>query len=98
MICDMKRLILLLAIASPAFADPQSCLIVKHASTAHQFFVSGANWQYVAGDFPAGMKWKSNITDRNIRKIKRLGGKVVIVPNTYTSTDLEEAKKSCSEK
>ena len=86
---------LLLASTAALAADPSSCLIVKHASTAHQAFVSGANWQYVAGEFPKGMKWKSNITDRNIRKIKESGGQVVIVPETYSIADLEEAKKSC---
>ena len=97
MICGMKAALLILLFASPVFADPQACVIVKHASSARQFFVSGANWQYVAGDFPKGMKWKSNITDRNVRKIKELGGKVVIVPEKYNSADLEEAKKTCSE-
>lgn len=71
------------------------CLIVKHASTSSQAFVSGANWRYVAGDFPKEMKWKSNITDRNIRKIKELGGRVVIVPTDYHAADLEDARKQC---
>jgi hypothetical protein len=70
---------------------------LKHASTARQFFVSGANWQYVAGEFPKGMKWKSNITDRSIRKIKELGGRVVIVPQNYSQADLEQARKECTE-
>ena len=74
-----------------------TCVIVKHASTAHQMFVSGANWQFVSGDFPAGMKWKSNIPDRTIRKIKEMGGRVVIVAQTYTSADLDAAKKRCSD-
>lgn len=75
---------------------PQSCLIVKHASTARQFFVSGANWQYVAGDFPPDMKWKSNITDRNIRKIREKGGKVIVIQPNYSMADLEQAKTACS--
>jgi hypothetical protein len=57
--------------------------------------VSAANWQYVEGDFPKEMKWKSNITDRNVRKIKESGGKVVIVPTTYTPADLEDARRQC---
>ena len=89
-------LLLMLLLSLPAFcADNPSCLIVKHASTARQFFVSGANWQYVEGDFPKGMKWKSNITDRNIRKIKEQGGRVVIVPQDYKTVDLEDARKQC---
>lgn len=87
----------LLLFAAPSFAgDPSPCLIVKHASTSSQALVSGANWRYVAGDFPKGMKWKSNITDRNIRKIKEQGGRVVIVPTDYHEADLEDARKQCA--
>jgi hypothetical protein len=42
------------------------------------------------------MKWKSNITDRNIRKVKELGGKVVVVNQNYSSADLEDARKQCA--
>ena len=42
------------------------------------------------------MKWKSNITDRNIRKIKEEGGRVVVVPNDYHAADLEDARKQCA--
>jgi hypothetical protein len=41
------------------------------------------------------MKWKSNLTDRNIRQLKQKGGKVVIVPEKYSSIDLEDARKQC---
>ena len=71
------------------------CLIVKHTSVAHQMFVRGNNWQYVAGEFPQGMKWKSNITDGLIRKVKEKGGRVVIVPTNYSATDLDHAKAEC---
>lgn len=93
----MKALALVLGIlcfASLVAAQP-TCLVVKHASTAHQFFVSGANWQYVAGDFPEGMKWKSNITDGTIRKVKKMGGKVAIIRSDYTSDDLAQTLKGC---
>jgi hypothetical protein len=79
-----------------ASAVDQPCVILKHASTARQAFVSGANWQYVSGDFPAPMKFKSNVTDRNVRKIKELNGKVVIVPENYSQVDLEDARKQCA--
>lgn len=82
---------------STCYAEPQTCLIVKHASTAHQFMVSTASWQYVAGDFPKGMKWKSNIPDRDIRKIKNVGGKVVTLQPNYTADELAQAQKACRE-
>jgi len=87
----MKFIILLLAISAHA----ETCVIVKHASTSSQMWVSGANWRYVEGEFPPGEKWKSNITDRQIRKIKEKGGKVVVVPEKYTAADLEDARKQC---
>jgi hypothetical protein len=84
------------ALASDLASDLPSCLIVKHASTSRQFFVSGANWQYVAGEFPKDMKWKSNVTDRDIRKIKAKGGRVIVVKPDYGVTDLEAAKRECA--
>ena len=92
----MRYLLLLLSLAVSGHAVDHSCLIVKHATTSDQFWVSGANWRYVAGDFPADMKWKSNISDRNVRQIKEKGGKVVIVPEKYSTTDLEDARKQCA--
>lgn len=76
-------------------ADSTPCLVIRHASAAQQFLVSGANWRYVEGDFPKGMKWKSNITDRTVRKVKELGGRVITVPNAYTPADLDDARKQC---
>jgi len=90
----MRLLIAVLFATSCYAAD--TCLIVKHASTSDQVWVSGANWRYVEGDFPKGEKWKSNITDRGIRKIKEKGGKVVVVPAKYSTSDLEDARKQCA--
>jgi hypothetical protein len=93
----IKPILLVLVLAASALAeDLPTCLIVRHASAAHQFLVSGANWQYVEGDFPKGMKWKSNITDRTVRKVKEMGGRVVTVPTNYTTADLEDARKQCA--
>jgi hypothetical protein len=94
----MLRLLLMpILFASSDLAADQACVILKHASTSRQIFVSGANWQYVAGDFPSGLSWKSNVTDRYVRKIKEKGGKVVIVPQNYSAADLEDARKQCAE-
>ena len=75
--------------------DQPTCLIVKHTSVAHQVLVNWNNWQYVAGDFPKGMKWKSNLTDRNIRQIKEHGGHVAIVPQNYTADDVQKVFATC---
>ena len=92
-------LLVLFAVFASAQDQPRhpSCLIIKHASVSRQMWVSGANWQYVAGDFPAGMKWKSNVTDRTVRKVKKLGAKVVTVGQDYSVAELEAAKKECTE-
>jgi hypothetical protein len=90
----MKFLIAVLFVTSCYAAD--TCLIVKHATASEQAWVSGANWRYVEGDFPKGEKWKSNITDRGVRKIKEKGGKVVTVPAKYSTADLEDARKQCA--
>lgn len=93
----MRLLILLLVLsAAVAFgADAPTCLIIRHASTSHQAFVSGASWQYVEGDFPKGMKFRSNIRDNAVRKVKELGGLVFTVPTIYTPADLEDARNQC---
>src|SRR5579859_4688237 len=93
----MKALFVALVLSAVALAeDSSTCLIIRHASTARQAFVSGANWQYVEGHFPKGMKWKSNITDRTVRKVWAAGGRVVTIPNVYTPADLEDAPKQCA--
>jgi hypothetical protein len=94
----MRLLSLILCLAATAQAAADSCLILKHATTSEQFWVSGANWRYIEGDFPAPMKWKSNVRDRDIRKIKELGGKVVIVPDKASLEQLEDARKQCAAK
>jgi len=93
----MRYLLSLVLCGRLLFAADQTCVILKHASTSDQVWVSGANWRYVSGDFPSGMKWKSNVTDRYVRQIKEKGGKVVIVPEKYSTADLEDARKQCAQ-
>lgn len=92
----MKLILAVLLLCSCCYAE--TCLIIKHASVSRQMWVSGANWQYVAGDFPQGLNFHGNITDRYIRKIKQRGGKVVTVPEKHTVADLEQAKAECAKK
>lgn len=92
----MKLLVLIFGLSIAAFAgEPPTCLIIRHASTSHQAFVSGASWQYVEGDFPKGIKFRSNIRDNAVRKVKELGGLVFTVPTIYTPADLEDARNQC---
>jgi hypothetical protein len=70
------------------------CLIVKHAG-GFSAFANNANWEYVAGDFPKGMKWKGHITDRGIRQIKEKGGRVVVIEPK--AENLAQAQKRCTD-
>lgn len=96
----MRYAIALVFLSTLALAEqPQpTCLIIKHASAARQAFVSYANWQYVAGDFPPGMKWKGNVGDKDVRKVKERGGKVITLSQNYSLAELESAKQECSGK
>jgi hypothetical protein len=51
--------------------------------------------EYVWGEFPEGMKFKSGLKDGDVRKIREKGGRVIVLPQPYTHDDLEAAKKSC---
>jgi len=82
--------------ASSGQVEVPSCLIVKHAG-GFSAFANNANWEYVAGDFPKGMRWKGHITDRGIRKIKAKGGRVVVVGAGYKTEDLAQAQKACAD-
>jgi hypothetical protein len=93
----MRYLVLFLFVVPAFAAEESSCLIVKHADTSREISASGASWQYVAGKFQKSMKGKSNITDDYIRKIKAAGGKVVIIPQSYSAPDLEHARTECEE-
>jgi hypothetical protein len=82
--------------ASPDRVEASSCLVVKHAG-GFSAFANNANWEYVAGDFPNGMKWKGHLTYRNIRQIKAKGGQVEIVGDGYTDNDIAQAEKRCAD-
>jgi uncharacterized protein YjlB len=92
----VKRALLLFLLSSIGFAADQPCVIVKPASTAYRTLVSNKSFQFVEGDYPAGMKWKSNVSDGDVRKIHEKGGKVVILPQHYAVADLEDARKQCA--
>jgi hypothetical protein len=82
--------------SSSGQVEAPSCLVVKHAG-GFSAFANNANWEYVAGDFPKGMKWKGHLTDRNIRQIKAKGGQVEVVGNGYTAEDIAQAQKRCAD-
>lgn len=81
-----------------SFAIDQPCVILKFHQ--HQFgdnmWTMHAPYDYVAGEFPKGVEFRSTLGDKQIRKIKDRGGKVVILPRAYGLPDLEDARKQCA--
>jgi hypothetical protein len=80
----------------------RQCLILKRMGPADQitshmysFGLRGKQFQYVEGDFPAGVKFHGRLTDHDVRSIQSHGGKVVIMEPKYSADDLREAKQSC---
>jgi hypothetical protein len=78
----------------PSQVEVPPCLIVKHAG-GFSAFANNANWEYIAGDFPKGFKWRVHLTDRNLRKVKELGGRIVILEPK--AEDLAHAQKRCTD-
>jgi hypothetical protein len=52
-------------------------------------------FNYVEGDFPNGVKFRSELNDSNIREIQEKGGHVVVMKADYALPDLEDARHSC---
>jgi hypothetical protein len=48
-----------------------------------------------SGDYPAGFKWRSELTDGDVRELQKKGGKIVIMRPDYQVSDLEDARKQC---
>lgn len=81
--------------ASPA----PSCVIVKHH--VHKFGENMSRlhphrpFDYVEGAYPPGFKWRSELSDGDVREPQKKGGKIVILNSDYTLADLEDARKQC---
>ncbi|MGO9647611.1 MAG: hypothetical protein ACLPOO_06120 [Terriglobales bacterium] len=93
----MRYLLCLFVVAIPCFAGDSPCVILKfhHHQLGDNFWTMHAPYDYVEGDFPKGMKFRSAIGDKQIQAIKDKGGKVVIVPREYGLPDLQDARKQC---
>ena len=80
-------------------AQVQSCVIVKRH--VHKFgentsrFHPHRPFDYVEGDYPAGFKWRSELSDGDVRELQKKGGKIVIMSPDYQVSDLEDVRKQC---
>jgi hypothetical protein len=52
---------------------------------------------YLAGEYPAGIPFRTSIKDKDVDKIKAKGGRVIVLDPHYTHDDLENAKKQCQQ-
>lgn len=95
----MKALALLLMAlcAGPLIAQEskqKSCVILKRSSAADHA-ITGIEFYYVEGRYPAGYKFRTNLRGRHARKLEQMGGKMVILESKYAADELSQARKSC---
>jgi hypothetical protein len=80
-------------------AVSQPCVIV--ARHVHKFGENMSRmhahrpFDYVEGNYPSGFKWRSELGDGDVRDLQQKGGKMVVLPPDYQSSDLEDARKQC---
>jgi hypothetical protein len=97
----MKPLVVLL-LSSLALAADQPCVVLAPAEPPQGI----ATWSqagrqqrhamlYLAGEYPAGIPFRSQIKDKDVDKIRAKGGRVLILDPHYTHDDLEKARKEC---
>jgi len=80
------------------------CVILKRMGPAdeitshlYSFGIRGKQFQYVEGDFPAGVKFHGRLTDNDVRNIKTHNGNVAILEPGYTADNLKAARESCKQ-
>jgi len=80
-------------------AQSQPCVIVKRH--VHKFGENMSRlhphrpFDYVEGDYPSGFKWRSELSDGDVRELQQKGGKIVVTRADYEVSDLEDARKQC---
>ena len=85
-----------------AFASAETCVVLAPAPLPTGI----ATWSragqaqrhamlYLAGEYPKGMPFRTQIKDKDVEKIRAKGGRVVVLDRNYTREDLEKAKGDC---
>jgi len=89
----------LLLLASSAYgADgPKPCLILSQPHAWGWTYNSTRRMHYVAGEFPKGIKFRNNLSDKDVREIEAAGTKVIVLQPKYTMDDVEKARAQCSQ-
>ena len=85
--------------ADVSVTQGQPCVIVKRH--VHKFGENMSRlhahrpFDYVEGDYPPGFKWRSELSDSDVRELQQKGGKMVVMRPDYEASDLEDARKQC---
>jgi hypothetical protein len=80
-------------------AQNQPCVIVKRH--VHKFGENMSRFHphrpldYVEGEYPQGFKWRSELSDGDVRELQQKGGRIVVMRADYEVSDLEDARKQC---
>jgi hypothetical protein len=80
-------------------AQSQPCAIV--ARHVHKFGENMSRlhphrpFDYVEGAYPSGFKWRSELSDGDVRELQQKGERIVILKPDYQASDLEDARKQC---
>jgi|SRR5579859_2701428 len=99
----MKPLLIALLLVGSAFAADHPCLILAPVPSP----TGMATWSragnaarhamiYLAGEYPSGFPFRSQIKDKDVDKIKGMGAQVIILDSQYTRADLDTAKGQCT--
>jgi len=104
----MKAVALLSLLFLPSFAagqakpdspPTQSCVIVKRHVYKFGENMSRVHphrpFDYVEGDYPPGFKWRSELSDGDVRELQKKGGKIIVLKADYELADLEDARRQC---
>lgn len=87
------------SVSPKSTVQSQTCVIVKRH--VHKFgenmsrFHAHRPFDYVEGDYPSGFRWRSELSDTEVRELQGRGGKVVVMRADYQLPDLEDARKRC---
>ncbi|MGO9647610.1 MAG: hypothetical protein ACLPOO_06115 [Terriglobales bacterium] len=98
----MRYLVWLFLVAVPSFSTDSPCVILAPVEPPQGM----ATWSqvgrqqrhamiYLAGEYPPGIPFRSQIKDKDVDKIRSKGGRVLILDSHYTHDDLEKARKQC---
>jgi|SRR5215469_13846784 len=94
-------LLLSFSAAAGQHAADKSCIIVHQHQ--HKFgenmsrLASHKPYDYIEGEYPKGMKFRSELNDKSVQQVKNAGGTIVILKPDYSRDDLNGAREQCKQ-